>query len=1267
MNYFLVNKGKLIIFYQISIIELIVAVVFLFMYGPFADGHLLSSGHLSSLPLNTPIITQLFSISPSYTSVLFSLVYHISPSSFPKVWSYYLIFTSLLTPLGFYYLTYILTFRREAQIISTILYSINPLTIIFSADIEYVGIFFFFPIILGSLIQYIKHRSFNNIVLSSIATSLLFIFLGIDYIKFIIFIVAGIIIADILISSERTRKRKVLDYTIWLVLIALISTPLLISLFSSLGVFSNSVAAGASDINFLVGTTKFEYSNSNFLVSLFAIPYVANPTVVAYENSWHGVLYLFIILSSLIAVLKYKGIHKNIYYTLFILLILLILFQFGVYNNSLIFLYYKISLMNLYNYPLFFYIMQMLIYSIFFSIFYETIDKFIKTKIKHFKSSRTKKRIMMLLVFIFIMIILISEIPLIQNEHSQTTLTAKSSVVPSYILNMVHNIKPYSANRVLVLPDNTTSMSYLDMGVSYYDIYGLPYGYQNFRSLFPNESRYLQIGHAFQNMNSSNVAKLMESEDIGAIVVLNTGSNSTIKVSGTSINGGGATFSKLLNNTDIYNSIVWNKNYAIYTFNAFSQNHNYISPSQNITYSGVSNNENISVVTSQYSYEAYPLEISVNKSEKSLTYDQVISLNKLTIDGINSNFSNIMFYYSNGTAIPAYIYDIENTTAQLYLKITGEINRTINLRVYPSNSMLFSSTGDIGEAPQLSGEGSPVLPSYAEYSVPVVGTYAFGYDGNQYTLNFTFNPSLFTNVENNNLSNLAFISYNGTLLKAEIHGNPTNISSSATVSIEFPGGVNYFTRDKTNSIYGTDNSYNIFYLVFAGNNTNLSALHYNITYTSQPALYLGYLQYLTKDYGSYGRYDNGKNVFAYYTNYMGNSGIGGWLTSIPIEGYGFFTSTVYGSGSYMNINLTTIHSGEQVISYANMLGGQTASPLFISNNTGASLMGLAPVYSYYGINESQYKSWGIGFGSNSTSGGYIYLDYNNTQTYIQKTLYNSNATGFVYYGVSVNGKQLEFLINGTPIFSYNSTNMNFSLGISDVNTGSMDILYTAVVYEPMSKQMPVVKIRTPEVFQAYMFGKQLQNPAYSNTTVYFTGFYNNSLPGVMEWDINNVTLYGNTVSYSFITPGEYNITYSIDGLNRTIVEYILPNSNSAHYNLTLESGTHRISPELSPKNSIYEWYVNGIYEGDNRTLSYNFRYAGSYSISVYELNSYGSTSEHFTVSITNAHHVTKGDVLILAYNLVIPVILIAFIVSKKFRAKIYHYFEKISKKLSQIF
>ena len=251
------HKGKLTIFYQIGIIELIVAIIFLFMYWPFAVGHIIFFGDLSISNLNAPTIIQLSSTSPLYTFVLFSLIYHISPSSLPLAWDYYLIFTSLLTPLGFYYLTYTMNFGQGARIVSTILYSVNPLTIFFNrSGLEYVGIFLFFPIILGSLIQYRKNRSINNLVLSSIVISLLFIFMGVSYLKFIVFIIAGIVIADILIGSEITRKRKILDYAIWLVLIAIISAPLLISLLSGLEVFSNSAAVGASDINFLVRTKQ---------------------------------------------------------------------------------------------------------------------------------------------------------------------------------------------------------------------------------------------------------------------------------------------------------------------------------------------------------------------------------------------------------------------------------------------------------------------------------------------------------------------------------------------------------------------------------------------------------------------------------------------------------------------------------------------------------------------------------------------------------------------------------------------------------------------------------------------------------------------------------------------------------------------------------------------------------------------------------------------------------------------------------------------------
>ena len=142
---------------------------------------------------------------------------------------------------------------------------------------------------------------------------------------------------DLFFSGKTSIIRKFRNYAAWLVLIAVISLPMLISLISSTSIFSHSASTGVSTVSNLVGITQFEYSASNMGVSLYALPYVANQlTSLNYESTWYGALYLFIILFSLASVLKYRGRYRKVYYTLFVVLLFLILFQYGVYNGTLI-------------------------------------------------------------------------------------------------------------------------------------------------------------------------------------------------------------------------------------------------------------------------------------------------------------------------------------------------------------------------------------------------------------------------------------------------------------------------------------------------------------------------------------------------------------------------------------------------------------------------------------------------------------------------------------------------------------------------------------------------------------------------------------------------------------------------------------------------------------------------------------------------------------------------------------------------------------------
>ena len=88
------------------------------------------------------------------------------------------------------------------------------------------------------------------------------------------------------------------------------------------------------------------------------------------------------------------------------------------------------------------------------------------------------------------------------------------------------------------------------------------------------------------------------------------------------------------------------------------------------------------------------------------TYQQLITLDPATYT-INSQGSNILFYASNGTELYAWLESINSTSALYWIK-SYEGSSTINMYVYPSTNNFFSSTGYLGEAPQLSS-------TYAEY------------------------------------------------------------------------------------------------------------------------------------------------------------------------------------------------------------------------------------------------------------------------------------------------------------------------------------------------------------------------------------------------------------------------------------------------------------------------------------------------------------------------------------------------------------------------
>ncbi len=117
---------------------------------------------------------------------------------------------------------------------------------------------------------------------------------------------------------------------------------------------------------------------------------------------------------------------------------------------------------------------------------------------------------------------------------------------------------------------------------------------------------------------------------------------------------------------------------------------------------------NSSSVYSIYSYlgirDVYGINITVPYSSNNLTYQQLLVLNLSQISsGINSNLSNILFTYPDGSPIYAFISSINagiTHNADIWLRLSGEQNRSLRLLVFNKNISFLG--GYLGEAPGIS-------------------------------------------------------------------------------------------------------------------------------------------------------------------------------------------------------------------------------------------------------------------------------------------------------------------------------------------------------------------------------------------------------------------------------------------------------------------------------------------------------------------------------------------------------------------------------------
>ena len=169
-------------------------------------------------------------------------------------------------------------------------------------------------------------------------------------------------------------------------------------------------------------------------------------------------------------------------------------------------------------------------------------------------------------------------------------------------------------------------------------------------------------------------------------------------------------------------------------------------------------------------------------------YQQLITINNYSKYGINGDGSNIAFYDgSNLTHLYAWIQFINITTIQIWVKNFNG-SSIINMQVLYSFENLFSSSGYLGEAPQLSS-------IYAEYDN---GRYVFPY---YWDFAGTSLPSGINSITSDGsiTVNDGVTIKGGTLETGGENGIYTSTSFSAPIIVEYYGTQ---TSSPKGDIYG---------------------------------------------------------------------------------------------------------------------------------------------------------------------------------------------------------------------------------------------------------------------------------------------------------------------------------------------------------------------------------------------------------------------------------------------------------------------------------
>lgn len=690
--------------------------------------------------LNSSFLSLFSNVNPWLDSI-YILTFQNFRSEFGSIYNGIGIIPMLIMTVSMYFLLRKLGMSLPSRIAGSILYVINP-TILVWGGFEYGGPLLFLPIISLFVILYYEENKLSYLIYAGVFILLFETINGVADTKFLIPFLILFVVFLLFKAIEERRFRVLLDILLWAIFTVIVSIPLLINIGGAYAIYSNAFTHSSNLYNIEIGIVKYVFQSSNLQNSFMGLNSYPGTYVYAsgFTKSWSQFVWLLIVGSSIFSVFLYKGKYKLFYLLLLVLVAFMIIFQYGVYLGSFLWAYHY-SFVVIYNYPLFFDEMQMFIYAIFFAWFIQIIlNTYGSINIKklgniHFFSIHRDK----IIVVIAVSALLVASFPIVNSSNGNGTIEINPSTyeMPSYWYNITSDLNSYQNYKVLVLPNNDTTLIYLDGAIPYSNVYGLPYNYQAFPQEFPNITVFQQLAMSFMDKNSQEVAKLLLDQNIGLIVILNINKNAKIEYSSTTISGGGSNFARIINSTGVYKIINQASNFIIYKYNGNAPKNNITSPSTLDLTNSFENlskeSKGITITTGDYSHLVIPIIFSSNGGLQK-NYQQKLFISRNLSSSINQNFTNIYFAYSNGTFIPAWIQSINNTGASIWLKmLSGE--KKVFLWIFPKYYNMLSSQGFLGEAPQLSSvygqydNGNLVFPFYDNFISPssiASNFYSFG-------------------------------------------------------------------------------------------------------------------------------------------------------------------------------------------------------------------------------------------------------------------------------------------------------------------------------------------------------------------------------------------------------------------------------------------------------------------------------------------------------------------------------------------------------------